>query len=336
MIDETAAVLAGDVGGTKTILAVFSSENGLDSPLGEATFSSGDYPSLESLVREFLSRVGVRVDRASFGVAGPVVGGRARITNLPWVLDEAALVAALGLSSVRLLNDLLAFAYALPLLRLSDLHTLNEGRREAGGAMAIIAPGTGLGEAYLVWDGNRYRAYPSEGGHADFAPTNALEAGLLEHLRRRFDHVSTERVSSGIGLRNIYDYLKESGRADEPKWLAEQLAGVDDPVPLIVKAALDENQPCRLCRATVDTFVSILGAEAGNMALRVMASAGIYLGGGIPPRILSVLQNGPFMEAFRRKGRMSGLMEAIPVHVVMNTKAVLLGAASVEVAPGGQ
>lgn len=328
MIEETAAVLAGDVGATKTTLAVFSSETGLDSPLVEATFPSGDYPSLESLVREFLSRVGVRVDRASFGVAGPVVGGRARITNLPWVVDEAGLADALGLSSVRLLNDLLAFAQALPLLQGKDLHTLNEGRREAGGAMAVIAPGTGLGEAYLVWDGTRYRAYPSEGGHADFAPTSALEAGLFEHLRGRFDHVSIERVCSGSGLWNIYDYLKESGRADEPEWLAEQLAGVNDPVPLIVKAALDENRPCRLCRATVEAFVSILGAEAGNMALKVMASAGVYLGGGIPPRIISVLQNGPFMEAFRRKGRMSRLMEAIPVHVVMNTKAALLGAAS--------
>jgi glucokinase len=320
-------VLAGDIGGTKTNLAIFSSEAGLDAPLAEATYPSRDYPSLEALVQEFLSRERIEVDRASLGVAGPVINGQARITNLPWVMDEAHLADALGFLSVHLLNDLLAYAYALPSLNTSDLYTLNKGLPEPGGAMAIVAPGTGLGEAYLTWDGTRYRAYPSEGGHADFAPTNALEAGLLHHLQNRFDHVSYERVCSGSGLPNIYAYLKDSGHAEEPKWLAEQLVAVHDPAPVIVKAALDENRPCSLCRATVDLFVSILGAEAGNTALKVMASGGVYLGGGIPPRIVSALQKGSFMDAFRRKGRMSGLMERIPVHVIMNPKAALLGAA---------
>ena len=321
------ALLAGDIGGTKTHLAIFTAGAGLRAPLEEATFPSEDYPSLEELVREFLSRVETRVDRASFGVAGPVVNGHARITNLPWVMDEARLAAALGLSSVHLLNDLLAIALALPTLKKRDLFILNKGRAVSGGSMAVVAPGTGLGEAYLTWDGTRYRAYPSEGGHADFAPSNALEAGLLQYLLDRFDHVSYERVCSGSGLPNIYAYLKESGYAEEPDWLVEQLGSAHDRVPVIVTAALDEDRPCKLCRATLDLFISVLGAEAGNMALKVMASGGVYLGGGIPPRILSALQRGLFMEAFRHKGRMSRLMEGIPVRVVLDPKVALLGAA---------
>jgi glucokinase len=328
MDERNITVLAGDVGGTKTSLAVFSSEGGPNEPLAEGAFPSGDYPGLEELVSEFLSRSGIQPDLGCFGVAGPVVNGRARITNLPWVLDENRLAAALGLSSVRLLNDLLASASALPLLGPRDLETLSEGRPAPEGAIALVAPGTGLGEAFLVWDGKRYRAYPSEGGHADFAPANELEAGLLRHLRGRFGHVSAERVCSGSGIPDIYAYLREIGHAEEPEWLAERLAAAGDPVPVVVAAALDGRRPCPLCRATLDLFVSVLGAEAGNMALKVMATAGVYLGGGIPPRIVSLLQGGTFLEAFRRKGRMSGLMEAIPVRVILNPKAALLGAAS--------
>jgi glucokinase len=327
MTKQTTAVLAGDIGGTKTNLAVFSSESGLSFPLAEATFASRDYSSLEVIVREFLSRVKIKVDRASFGVAGPVVNGQARITNLPWVMDEKRLADVLGLSRVHLMNDLLAFAQAVPLLEPKDLLTLNKGRTVPGGIIAVVAPGTGLGEAYLTWDGTRYRAHPSEGGHADFAPTNALEARLMLHLLNHFKHVSTERVCSGIGLTNIYTFLKEDGHGEEPNWLAEQLAAVHDPVPVIVNAALDEDRPCRLCQATLNMFVSILGAEAGNLALKMLASGGIYLGGGIPPRILPALQKSPFMEAFRHKGRMSGLMEDIPVHMILNPRVALMGAA---------
>lgn len=320
-------MLAGDIGGTKTNLAIFTSGSGLRAPLAEATFPSGDYPSLEVLVLEFFSRVRIKVDHASFGVAGPVVNGQAKITNLPWVMDEAKLADTLGLSSVHLLNDLLAFAYAVPFLSEKGLYVLNKGRAVSGGAIAVVAPGTGLGEAYLIWDGTRYRAYPSEGGHADFAPSNALETGLLRYLLDRFEHVSYERVCSGSGLVNIYAYLKERGYAHEPDWLAEQLMVAHDHAPVIVKAALDGERPCALCRATLNTFISILGAEAGNMALKVMASGGVYLGGGIPPRILSALQRGPFMEAFGRKGRMSKLIQDIPVRVILDPKAALLGAA---------
>ncbi len=327
MTIQTAVVLAGDIGGTKTNLAVFSSESGLRTPLAQATFSSGDYSGLEMIVREFLSRFKIKIDLASFGVAGPVVNGQAKITNLPWVMDEKQLADALGLPRVHLMNDLLAFARAVPLLVPEDLLTLNKGRMVPHGAIAVVAPGTGFGEAYLTWDGARYRAHPSEGGHANFAPANMLEARLLLHLLNRFEHVSTERVCSGIGLMNIYAFLKEYGQDGEPDWLVEQLSAALDHVPVIVNAALDEDRQCLICRETLNTFVSILGAEAGNVALRMMASGGIYLGGGIPPRIIPVLQKPLFMEAFRRKGRMSGFMEDIPIHVIVNPKVALMGAA---------
>jgi glucokinase len=320
-------LLAGDIGGTKTNLAIFSSETGPRAPLAEATFPSARYAGLEGIVREFLSRTGLKVERASFGVAGPVVAGRIVLSNLSWVVEEAQLQQALNLSSVRLLNDLEAIAHAVPFLEPEDLHTLNEGEPAPGGAITIVAPGTGLGEAFLTWDGSHYRAHASEGGHADFAPVNPFEVGLLRYLEGRFGHVSYERVCSGRGLPNIYAYLKDSGHADEPAWLVEQLAAANDPTPAIVNAALDGEKPCELCAATLGAFVSILGAKAGNLALKVLATGSVYLGGGIPPRILPALEQGRFMETFRRKGRMSDLMSRTPVHVILNPKVALLGAA---------
>jgi glucokinase len=317
--------LAGDVGGTKTDLAVFSPESGPRAPLVEATFHSANYPNLEAVVREFLGQVDQAVERVAFGVAGPVVGGQARVTNLPWVIDAAQLQKALGFSAVSLLNDLEAIANAVPLLQADDLGTLNDGEPVAGGPIAVIAPGTGLGEAYLTWDGSRYLAHASEGGHADFAPNNAFEIELLHHLQGRFGHVSYEQVCSGIGIANIYDFLEDSGY-EEPTWLAGQLAAAADPTPVIVRNALDDN-PCAICATALDAFVSILGAEAGNMALKVLATGGVYLGGGIPPRILPALRQGRFLEAFCCKGRLSDLMARIPVHIILNPKAALLGAA---------
>jgi glucokinase len=320
-------LLAGDIGGTKTNLAIFSPEAGLRAPLAEATFPSTDYPSLEALAREFLSQVNLKVERASFGVAGPVAASQAKITNLPWVMDETQLRETLNLSSVRLLNDLAAIAHAVPFLESADLHTLNVGQPDTGGAIAVIAPGTGLGEAFLTWDGSRYRPHASEGGHSDFAPTNLFEVELLCYLQDRFEHVSYERVCSGRGLPNIYAYLKDSGYADEPTWLTEQLAAADDPTPVIVNAALNGERRCKLCVATLNAFVSILGAEAGNLALKVLATGGVYLGGGIPPRILPALEQERFVRAFRHKGRMSDLLAGVPVHVILNPKVALLGAA---------
>lgn len=322
-------LLAGDIGGTKTNLAIFSSESGPRAPLVDATLPSGHYPSLEAVVSDFLAQVDIKPERASFGVAGPVIAGKATITNLPWVMSETQLQTALDLlpGGVHLLNDLAAIAYAVPWLESDDLHTLNEGQVAPGGAIAVIAPGTGLGEGFLTWDGSRYRANASEGGHTDFAPTNSLEVDLLRYLLDRFGHVSYERVCSGRGLPNIYAFLKDSGYAQEPAWLAEQLAAVDDPNPVIVEAALTGARRCELCVATLETFVSILGTEAGNMALNVLATGGVYLGGGIPPRILPALEDGRFLEEFRAKGRMSDLMNRIPVHVILNRKVALLGAA---------
>jgi len=322
-------LLAGDVGGTKTNLAIFSPEAGPRAPLAEATFPSGRYPSLETILQEFLDGVNFLVGKASFGVAGPVVNGRAAITNLPWVINARQLEGTLGLfpGGVCLLNDLLAIAHAVPWLEPADLYTLNAGEPHPTGAIAVVAPGTGLGEAFLTWDGARYRPHASEGGHADFAPTNLFEMDLWRYLQSRFGHVSYERVCSGRGLPNIYAYLKDTGYADEPDWLAEQLAAAPDPTPVIVNAALDEQQRCLLCVATLDAFVGILGAEAGNLMLKVMATGGLYLGGGIPPRILSVLKEGQFMQAFVNKGRFSEMLAQTPVHVILNPKIALLGAA---------
>jgi glucokinase len=320
-------LLAGDIGGTKTTLAVCSAEAGPRAPLSEATYPSAEYPNLQSLAHDFLSRVDLPVERAVFGVAGPVVGGRAEITNLSWTMSESELRTALHLSSVTLLNDLQAIATGVPFLEPQDLSTLSAGEPVARGTMAVIAPGTGLGEAFLTWDGSRYRAHPTEGGHVDFAPLDGLQDGLLRYLRERFGHVSYERVCSGIGLPNIYDYLKDSGYAAEPSWLAEALQAAEDRTPVIVEAALSTGRSSTLCAATLDIFVGILGAEAGNLALKVLATGGAYIGGGIPPRILRALQRGRFLEALRAKGRFSGLLSRIPIHVILEPKVALLGAA---------
>lgn len=319
-------LLAGDIGGTKTNLAIIDSAAGVGTTVAEATFPSGRYASLESIVQEFLTQTGSRIQHASFGVAGPVVGGRATITNLPWVIDVNNLQHTFNLESAFLLNDLVSIAYAVPHLEESDVHVLNQGRPEPGGAIAVLAPGTGLGEAFLTWEGTRYSAHPSEGGHADFAPTNKTEIRLLRYLHDHFDHVSYERICSGIGLPNIYRFFKETERFEEPVWLAELLANAADPTPVIVTAAFDEARACPLCQATLEMFVSILGAEAGNLALKVLSTGGVYLAGGIPPRILPVLRHGAFMTAFLRKGRLSHLLAPMPVNVVLNPKAALLGA----------
>jgi glucokinase len=320
-------LLAGDVGGTKTNLAIVSRSDGPRRVLAQEKFPSADYPSLEAIAREFLGQEGRSVERAAFGVAGPVVDGGAKITNLPWIIEEARLRQDLGLSAVYLLNDLQAIANAVPALEADDLFTLNAGEPVQHGAIAIIAPGTGLGEGFLTWDGLRYRPFASEGGHTDFGPTNALEIHMLQYLQDRFDHVSYERVCSGIGLPNIYAYLRDSHRFEEPAWLAEQLAGVEDKTRVIMNAATKAEPPCEICSATLDIFVSVLGAEAGNLAMKVMATGGVYLGGGIPPRILPALQHDRFMRAFRRKGRFAELLMEIPVHVILNPESALLGAA---------
>ncbi len=323
-------LLAGDIGGTKTNLALYSRGTARQLPYLEATFPSGPYPSLAAIVEQFLSDVKLPepIERATFGVAGPVVNRRATATNLPWIIEESRLEHALHIPTVRLLNDLEAIANAVPLLGPADVSTLNQGSAVPHGAIAVIAPGTGLGEAFLTWDGSRYQAHTSEGGHVDFAPTNEVEIELLRYLLPRYKHISFERVCSGMGIPNIYVFLKESGRAHEPARLAELLAGADDPTPIIFNSALRADDPADISIATLNIFVSILGAETGNLALKVLATGGVYLGGGIPPRILSLLEKGQFMQAYLHKGRFADLLSDVPIHVILNPKVALLGAAS--------
>ena len=320
-------LLAGDIGGSKTTLAVVSAAAGPERPLAKATFLSAEHGSLSEVARAFLAQLDLTVERACFGVAGPVVGGRAKVTNLPWALDAADLRDELGLQSVHLVNDLEATAWAVPWLPAADTATLQAGEARAGGAIAVIAPGTGLGQAFLTWDGATYRAFPSEGGHTSYAPTTPLEADLLRFLLDRFGHVSYERVCSGIGLPNIYEFLKASGRGDEPSWLAQALATAPDPTPIIAGAALAGEDHVPLCQQALELFVASLGTAAANLALTVLATGGVYLGGGIPPRILPALRAGPFLPAFRHKGRFSDLLASVPVRVILNPETALLGAA---------
>ncbi len=319
-------LLAGDIGGTKTSLAIYAVDDGPHRPLAEATFPSDDYPDLETIAREFLSKIEYKVQFACFGVAGPVVNGHVKTTNLPWEMDETRLREALGLRRVHLLNDLESIGNAVPRLQPDDLFTLNEGQLEAGGAVGIIAPGTGLGEGFLTWNGSQYVAHPSEGGHTDFGPSSEREIELLRYWQARKGHVSYETVCSGIGIGNIYTFLKDTGHALEPDWLTAQLSAADDVTPIIVKTALEHGET--LCKTTLEIFISILGAEAGNLALKLLATGGIYLGGGIPPRILPALQHGHFMEAFLRKGRFAELLRRVPVRVILNPQAALMGAAA--------
>ena len=320
-------LIAGDIGGTKTDLAIYSNESGPHSPLAQTERHSADYPSLQAMVVEFLGQVKLSVDVASFDVAGPVIDGHVKTTNLPWVMDESSLARDLNLKTVHLMNDLEAVARAVPVLRADDLITLNEGTPVLHGPIAIIAPGTGLGESFLTWDGSQYRAHGSEGGHSDFAPTDERQIRLLKYLLPRFGHVAVERVCSGIGVPNIYEYLRDEEKIPERPEVAQLIASAKDHTKAIVAAAADPDNPSELCRATIEMLVSILASEAGNLALKVFATGGIYLAGGIALHMLSALQEPRFMQAFTKKGRFKDLMEHIPIHVI-TTRAALVGAAT--------
>jgi len=320
-------LLAGDVGGTKTDLAIYSNEAGPHSPLAETEVHSADYPSLQAIVTEFLFKAKIPVDRACFDVAGPVIEGHVKTTNLPWSMDESSLAKELNLKSVHLMNDLEAMAWAIPVLRPTDVCTLNVGVPSPKGCIAVVAPGTGLGESFLTWDGSHYVAHSSEGGHADFAPTDERQIRLLEFMLKRFDHVSVEHVCSGIGIPNIYQCLREIEHLPEKPEVAKLIASAKDPSVAIINSAVDPHNRCKLCAATIDTFVSILASEAANLALKVFATGGVYLAGGIPVHILSLLPDLDFMESFKRKGRFTELMERIPIHIV-TARAALVGAAT--------
>jgi glucokinase len=321
-------LLAGDIGGTKTILGVYAEDGGPRRPLALRVYPSAKYPALDAIVGEFLATVHLPVERACFDVAGPVDGGRATLTNLPWPpLDERALAGALGLRQVWLLNDLEAIALGITELHPRDLRTLQRCRPRPGGPIAVVAPGTGLGEAFLTWEGGRYVPHASEGGHRDFAPSDERETDLLRHLRERHGHVSYELVCSGIGIPNLYEFLASAGFATEAEPLATRIASAPDRTRAIVEAGMDARSGSALCAETLRMFVAILGAEAGNLALTVLASGGIYLAGGIPPAVLPLLRSGPFLDRLRTKGRLSRLVAAMPVYVVLG-RAALVGAAT--------
>ncbi len=319
--------LSSDIGGTKTALSLFSTERGPRDPLVENVFPSQQFDTLEEIVARFLERCSTSepIQAAAFGVAGPVVDHESKITNLSWTVSRSSLAKVLNLAPhrVALLNDLEATANAVPQLLAEDVCTLNEGTQVEHTPIAVIAPGTGLGQAYLTWDGSRYRPHPSEGGHVDFAPCNQTQLDLLNYLYRKYDHVSFERVVSGMGIPEIYNFLRDTHRDDQPDGLADELANAADKTPVILSHAGDYP----ICQETLDMFVAILGAKAGNVALSLMSRGGVYLGGGIPPRILQSLQSKEFMAAFSSKGRFSNMMAQIPVHVIMNPKTALLGAA---------
>jgi glucokinase len=320
-------LIAGDIGGTKTDLGIYSPEGGPHAPVAETEVRSADYPSLQAMVGAFLADVKLSVEVASFDVAGPVIDGRAKTTNLPWVLDERSLAKDLKLRSVHLMNDLEAIARAIPVLSAADLVTLNEGTRVSDGAIAVIAPGTGLGESFLTWNGSQYVAHSSEGGHSDFAPTDERQIRLLRYLLRRFDHVGVERVCSGIGIPNIYDYVREEEGIPESPDVSRSISSANDRTKAIVAAGLDSDRPSKACQATIEIFVSILAAEAGNLALKVLATGGVYIAGGVAFHLLRALQAPRFMEVFTRKGRFRTMMERLPVRVI-TTRAALLGAAT--------
>jgi len=324
-------LLAGDIGGTKSRLAIVADGANPRALVAEELLPSGGFDGIEALIRAFLERSACSPQDACLAIPGPVINGRAAVTNLPWITDAEQIRRAFGFRSVRLMNDLAATARSVPLLEPAELHTLSTGEQAAGGAIAVIAPGTGLGEAFLTWDGGRFREHASEGGHADFGPASPLEMELLRELRNEFDHVSYESLCSGPGFGRLYRFLR--GRGDEePAWLALRLAGAADPAPVIVEAALAGTS--ELCVRTVRLFVSLLGAEAGNLALKTLSLGGVYLGGGIVPRIIPFLDEGGFLAAFRRKGRMADLLARMPVRAILTPRAALIGAADRGLAEG--
>jgi glucokinase len=320
-------LIAGDIGGTKTDLAIYSTDSGPHTPLAETERHSADYPSLQAMVAEFLGQVKMSVDVASFDVAGPVINGHVKTTNLPWVMDEDTLAKDLNLKAAHLMNDLEAVARAVPALRAEDVVTINKGEAVANGPIAIIAPGTGLGESFLTWDGSQYIAHGSEGGHSDFAPTDERQIRLLQYLLPRLGHVGVERVCSGIGVPNIYEFLRDAEKIPERPEVAQLIASAKDHTKVIVQAAVDPSSPSELCLATVETLISILASEAGNLALKVLATGGVYIAGGVALHLLNVLQEPGFMQTFIRKGRFKEMMERIPIHVI-TTRAALVGAAT--------
>jgi glucokinase len=322
-------ILAGDVGGTKVHLALYEFANGTLRSLREQKFPAHEFSSLEEVVAKFLTQDDGKkqeIAAACFGCPGPVRDGRLKLTNLPWTLDVRDLRKSFGIDHIFLINDLEANGYGIPELAADQIFTLHAGEPDAIGHRGLIAAGTGLGEALLIWDGRRHTPIPSEGGHCDFAARTDREVALIQHLRRTLNgRVSFERVVSGLGIKNVYAYLRDVEKIDEPQWLRDRLA-CEDPNAVIGMCAEDGSSS--ICFETMKIFAAAYGAETGNIALKVLATGGMYLGGGIAPKILKTLQNGAFLQAFLDKGRLSALLQSVPVRVILDDTCALLGAAA--------
>ena len=334
-------ILVGDIGGTNARFAVMSltpkgratgsqdasMANGRWELLGEGRLPSGRFLSLEDAISAFIEECPAAsdIERACFGIAGPIRAGRCETTNLPWVIDSRDIAASLGLPSAPLLNDLEAAAWGLDVLGPNGVRTLHVGAGETVGNRALLAPGTGLGEAAMFWDGERHHAVATEGGHADFGPADEQQVALWRFIARRHGHVSWERIASGPGLVSLYEFLLDQHDAQRPEWL-DAAQEERQAAAAITSRAHDERWP--LCRETVDLFFALLGAEAGNLALKTMAHGGVYIAGGIVPKLLTELMESSFLEAFTAKGRFRPLLESMPVRVVVDDRVALWGAAA--------
>jgi glucokinase len=317
-------ILAGDIGGTNSRMALFTREEGRLRVAAERKYPSQQHQGLEEIVNLFLAETGTKVEAACCGIAGPVVQGKAVASNLPWIADAAEIARQTGIAQVWLINDLQAHASGIDDLEAADLVALNAAQAGQGNA-ALIAAGTGLGEAGMYWDGRRRHAFAGEGGHADFAPRTDVEVKLHVHLMQKFGHVSCERVLSGPGLKNIYDFLRDSCAEPEPGWLKDELQASPNPAAVISQYGLAGQ--ASICVRALDIFTSVYGAEAGNLALRMLAIGGVFISGGIAGKILPKLRSRIFFDAFVDKGRMKPLLESIPVKVIVNDRVGLIGAA---------
>jgi glucokinase len=322
-------ILAGDVGGTKVNLCLYNFSGGRLQAVRGKKFPAGGFPTLDAVVKAFLAEgKDEEIVAACFGCPGPVRDGRLKLTNLPWTLDARDLQKSLGFEHIFLINDLEANGYGIPEIVPEKIFTLHEGDAKSVGHRGLVSAGTGLGECLLIWDAKtqKHLPLPSEGGHCDFAPRNDKEVALLEYLRRTLKgRVSFERVVSGLGIKNVYAFLRDDQKMDEPEWLKTRM-NTEDPNAVIGECG--ENGSSEICTETLRMFAAAYGAEAGNVALKVLAMGGVYLGGGIPPKILSTMKNGVFMQAFLDKGRLSPLLESVPVRVILDDTCALLGAAA--------
>jgi glucokinase len=317
-------ILAGDIGGTNARLAFFDVLNGHYSLVSASVFPSREYAGLDQIVTQFVDASAVHPTYACFGIAGPVTNGRVETSNLPWIIESKRLADELNIEKAVLINDLEATAWGIGALTSKDVVALNEVKAQPVGNQAVIAAGTGLGEAGMYWDGATHHVFASEGGHADFAPQSEMEVELFRYLHARFGHVSYERILSGPGLVNVYHFLRDTGRGTEPKWLLDEMLH-SDAAAVISKAALAGT--CSLSEQALDLFISVYGAETGNLALKYKATGGVFLAGGIAPKLLPKLTSSLFLKAFLDKGRMQHLMESMSVSVITNDSLALLGAA---------